>query len=160
MFETSFDNYIETRSIGFGILQYQNTAKVKTRGVEVTSNYILDEKRNLQMSYAYQEPWDQVRHQELRRRPKVSGSIRLFQNEKYSTWMIEGSGVGERHDFFSTFKYTFPGYFLVNAAVTYKLKEDQSLALRASNLLDFRPEISIDYYGDGRNIWLSWEKTF
>lgn len=160
VFETSFDNYIETRSIGAGILQYQNTAKVKTRGIEVTSSSVLNEKQNIQMSYAYQEPWDQVRHQELRRRPKVSGSLRFFQQEKYSTWMLEGSGVGERHDFFSTFQYTFPGYFLLNAAVTYRLKDNESVALRASNLLDFRPEISIDYYGDGRNVWLSWERTF
>lgn len=160
LFETSFDNYIETRSIGAGVLQYQNTAKVKTRGVEVTSSYVLNPKQNIQMSYAYQEPWDQVRHQELRRRPKVSGSLRFFQNEKYSTWMLEGAGVGERRDFFGNFKYEFPGYFLMNAATSYKFKDSMLLSLRVSNLLDFRPEISIDYYGEGRNVWLSWEMGF
>ncbi len=163
VFETSFDNYIETQSLGAGILQYQNTAKVKTRGIEITSNYLFNPKQSLQAAYAYQEPWDQVRHEQLRRRPKVSGSLRFFQNEQKSTWMLEGSGVGQRHDFFrgsQTFRYEFPGYFLINAAVTYQLQKTMTLALRASNLLDFRPEISIDYYGEGRNLWLTWDMVF
>ncbi len=160
LFETSFDNYIEARSIGGGILQYQNTAKVKTRGVEVSSSYILNLKQSVQASYAYQEPWDQVRHEQLRRRPKVSGSLRFFQNEEHTTWMLEGSGAGQRNDFFATSRYEFPGYFLVNAAVTYKYRENTTIALRGSNLLDFRPEISIDYYGEGRHAWLSLEIKF
>ncbi len=160
LFETSFDNYIEARSIGGGILQYQNTAQVKTRGVEVSSSYVLNLKQNIQASYAYQEPWDQVRHEQLRRRPKVSGSLRFFQNEEYTTWMLEGTGVGERNDFFGNFRYEFPGYFLINAAVTYKYRENTTIALRGSNLLDFRPEISIDYYGEGRHAWLSLEIKF
>lgn len=163
LFETSFDNYIETTSLGFGVLQYQNTAKVKTRGIEISSSYVLNPKQNLQASYAYQEPWDQVRHEQLRRRPKVSGSLRFFQNEERSSWMLEGAGVGARNDFFrgaQTFRYEFPGYFLVNAAVTYKMNDRMNLALRGNNLFDFRPEISIDYYGEGQNFWLSWDMTF
>ena len=160
LFETSFDNYIEARSIGAGVLQYQNTAKVKTRGVELASSYVFNPKQSMQMSYAYQEPWDQVRHEQLRRRPRVSGSLRFFQNEKYSTWMLEGAGVGERNDFFSSFRYKFPGYFLLNASVSYKLRDNMTLALRGNNLLDFRPEISIDYYGEGRTAFLSWEMVW
>ncbi len=161
IFETSFDNYIETRSLA-GVLRYQNTAKVKTRGVELTSSYVLNPKQNMQMSYAYQEPWDQVRHEQLRRRPKVSGSLRFFQTEEYSTWMLEGTGVGERRDFsgMAPARHTFPGYFLVNASVSYKVKDNMTLALRGNNLLDFRPEISIDYYGEGRTAFLSWEMVW
>lgn len=160
LFETSFDNYIEARSLGFGVLQYQNTAKVKTRGIELVTSYVFNPKQSLQMSYAYQEPWDQVRHEKLRRRPNVSGSLRFFQNEKYSTWMLEGAGVGERNDFFGNFRYTFPGYFLLNASISYKLKDNMAIALRGNNLLDFRPEISIDYYGEGRTAFLSWEMVW
>jgi iron complex outermembrane recepter protein len=160
VFETSFDNYIETRSLGAGVLQYQNTAKVKTRGLEFNSSFFMNAKQSLQATYAYQEPWDQVRHQELRRRPKVSGSLRFFQNEENTTWMLEGTGSGERHDFFGNYQYKFPGYFLLNAAATYRMDTHSSFALRVSNLLDYRPEISIDYYGEGRNFWLSYELTF
>lgn len=157
LFETSFDNYIETQRVGF-ILEYANTKKVKTRGVELAASYLLTEKDTLQMSYAYQEPWDQVRHEQLRRRPKVSGTLRLFHAEEKWTTMLEGTGAGERNDFFgATRKYEFEGYFLVNTSASYRLRDDLSLSLRISNLLDYRPELSIDFYGEGRNAWLTAE---
>lgn len=160
LFETSFDDYIEARSLGFGILQYQNTAKVKTRGVETTASYILDAANSIQASYAYQEPRDQVRHEFLRRRPRVSGSLRYFHNQEKWTAMLEGTGVGNRYDFFGANRYVFPGYFLVNTNFRYRLDEVNALALRVNNWLDFRPEISIDYYGEGRSALLTWEHTF
>jgi iron complex outermembrane receptor protein len=160
LFETSFGNYIEARNIGMGILQYQNTAKVKTRGVELASSYLLNSNHHLQLSYAYQEPWDQVRHTLLRRRPRVSGTIRLFHTEEKMTAMIEGTGVGQRNDFFASSQATFPGYFLLNASASYKFSKDFNLSLRVSNILNFRPELSIDFYGESRNAWLTAEYTW
>ncbi len=160
LFETSFQDFIETRSMGFGILQYQNTAKVKTRGIETTASYLFDYRNTLQMSYAYQEPRDQVRHETLRRRPFVSGTVRYFFSDKKWGAMIEGTGVGTRYDFFRDARYVFPGYFLVNSSLRYRMDDQRSLALRVNNWLDFRPEISIDFYGEGRSALLTYEHTF
>ncbi len=160
LFETSFDNYIETQRVGF-ILEYANTARVKTRGVELATSYLLTDKDTLQLSYAYQEPWDQVRHEQLRRRPKVSGTIRVFHTEEKYTTMLEGTGAGQRNDFFgASRRYEFEGYFLLNTSASYRLRDDLSLSLRISNLLDYRPELSIDFYGEGRNAWLTADYTW
>lgn len=160
LFETSFSNYIETKSLGMGVLQYQNTAKVKTRGLETTATYLIDSVNSLQLSYAYQEPRDQVRHEVLRRRPRVSGTIRYFHSYEDISLMLEGTGVGSRYDFFGNNRYVFPGYFLVNTSARYKLDPNNQLSLRVSNWLDTRPEISIDYYAEGRSALLTYEHLF
>lgn len=160
LFETSFNNYIETRSLGFGVLQYQNTSRVKTKGVETAGSYAINNSHTLQLSYAYQEPWDQVRHETLRRRPNVSGTLRwLYIDDKWGG-TLEGTGTGERKDFFINSRYTFPGYFLINSSLRYKVDDFNTLSLRISNWFDVRPEISIDFYGEGRNMLASWERTF
>jgi len=160
LFETSFNDFIETRPAGGGVLEYQNTARVKTRGVEATASFRLDESSSLQTSYAYQEPRDQVRHETLRRRPFVSGSARYLHAVTDWSWMLEGTGVGTRYDFFGASRATFPGYFLINSNVRYRLDAKTNLSLRVNNWLDFRPEISIDFYGEGRSALLTVERVF
>lgn len=159
-FETSFDDYIEARSIGFGVLEYQNTAKVKTRGIETAASYKVNAEDVLQLTYAYQEPRDQERHEILRRRPRVSGSVRYFHTDEKWNWMLEGKGVGNRYDFFGNNRYVYPGYFLISSNVRYNLDELTNVSLRLNNWLDFRPEISIDYYGEGRSALLTLERVF
>jgi len=160
LFETSFNNYIETRSLGMGVLQFQNTSRVKTRGVETAGSFAVDGNNTLQMSYAYQEPWDQVRHEKLRRRPNVSGTLRWLYSADRWGGTLEGTGTGERNDFFANSRYTFPGYFLVNSSLRYKADELNTFSLRVSNWFDVRPEISIDFYSEGRNMLVSWERNF
>lgn len=160
LFETSFSNFIETKSIGMGVLQYQNTAKVKTRGVESTASYAMTPQQTVQLSYAYQEPWDQVRHERLRRRPLVSGSVRVLHTGEQWGGMIEAAGVGTRYDFFGPNRYVFPGYALLNTSLRYKQDDTNTFSLRVSNWLNTRPEISIDYYAEGRTALLTWEHVF
>lgn len=160
LFETSFSNYIETKSLGGGLLQYQNTARVKTKGAETAGSYAIDNNHTLQMSYAYQEPWDQVRHEKLRRRPNVSGTLRWLYSSDQWGGSLEGTGTGERNDFFGASRYTYPGYFLVNSSLRYKMDVLNTFSLRVSNWFDVRPEISIDFYSEGRNMLVSWERNF
>jgi iron complex outermembrane receptor protein len=159
-FETVFDNYIETRSVGAGILQYQNTAKVRVLGIESTASYQIRQGFLVQAAYAYQEPWDVVRAESLRRRPLVSGTLRCLLTENSWSTVIEGTGVGERRDFFASQRYRFPGYFLLNMSLHWRPdlgQKNQRVSLRISNVMDTRPELSIDYFGEGRVALASWE---
>ena len=160
IFETTFDEYIEARSVGMGVLQYQNTARVRTQGVETSGSYALDSSNTLQISYAYQDPQDLVRDERLRRRPLDSGSIRLLHNQDKWGGSIEGTGVGTRRDFFGASRYKFAGYFLINSSLRYKADELNTYSFRVSNLFDIRPQVSIDFYSEGRQMLVSWERIF
>lgn len=160
LFETTFDDFIETRSLGMGVLQYQNTARVRTRGVELAATRALDSKNSLQMSYAYQDPQDLVRDERLRRRPLDSGSVRWLMSDDQWGTVVEASGNGVRRDFFGTSRYKFPGYMLLNSTVRYKSDSQNTFSFRVNNWFDTRPEISIDFYGEGRQMLLTWEHVF
>jgi iron complex outermembrane receptor protein len=160
LFETTFDEYIEARSVGMGVLQYQNTARVRTQGIETSGTYALDESNTLQISYAYQDPEDLVRDERLRRRPLDSGSLRLLHNREKWGGSIEGTGIGTRRDFFGTSRYKFAGYFLINSSLRYSADKLTSYSLRISNWFDVRPQVSIDFYGEGRQMLVSWERIF
>lgn len=160
IFETLFNDYIETKSLGAGVLQYQNTAKVRTRGIETAGSYSINSNHTLQMSYAYQDPYDVVRNETLRRRPRVTGTLRWIASADQWGATLEGTGTGTRYDFFGTSRYQFPGYFLINSSLRYKLDPQNSLSLRISNWLDTRSETSIDFYSEGRNMLFSWDHSF
>lgn len=160
LFETNFDEYIEARSVGFGVLQYQNTARVRTQGFETSGSYALDNTNTLQISYAYQDPQDLVRDERLRRRPLDSGTIRWLHTQDSWGATLEGTGVGTRRDFFGTSRYKFAGYFLINSSLRYTPDAFNTYSLRISNWLDTRPQVSIDFYAEGRQMLLSWERLF
>ena len=160
VFETLFNDYIETKSVGMGVLQYQNTSKVRTRGIETAGSFSFNSNHTVQMSYAYQDPYDVVRDETLRRRPRVTGTLRWIASVDQWGATLEGTGTGTRYDFFGTSRYQFPGYFLINSSLRYKLDPMNSFSLRVSNWLDTRSETSIDFYSEGRNMLFSWEHTF
>jgi len=160
VFETLFYDYIETKSVGMGVLQYQNTAKVRTRGIETAGTYSFNLNHTVQMSYAYQDPYDVVRNETLRRRPRVTGTLRWIATADQWGATLEGTGTGTRYDFFAASRYQFPGYFLINSSLRYKLDLQNTFSLRISNWLDTRSETSIDFYSEGRNMLFSWDHTF
>ncbi|MFN8846969.1 MAG: TonB-dependent receptor domain-containing protein, partial [Bdellovibrionales bacterium] len=140
--------------------QYQNTARVRTQGIETSGSYALDGSNTLQISYAYQDPQDLVRDERLRRRPLDSGSLRWLHNHEKWGGSLEGTGIGTRRDFFGTARYKFAGYFLINSSLRYSPDELNSYSLRISNWFDVRPQVSIDFYGEGRQMLVAWERVF
>lgn len=148
IFDTHFNNLIVLGGRSPNLV-YQNIAKSQTRGLEFSTS-VNHLEHTLQLSYGYQEPWDIKNAKRLFRRPIASGSARYFyRSEKKWSFMTEGTGTGQRYDEVFGSRQKLSGYFLVNNSFGYSWTDAVYSSLRINNILNFRPQLSTEYYGEG-----------
>lgn len=154
VFETSFNNQIALVTSTF---KYENIARSQTRGFELVGSQVLDSSNTVQMTYGYQEPWDVVAARRLYKRPLVTGGARWIHSQETWSAVLEGNGTGERIDSAGAAVNRLEGYFHINTAFTKKLSSDLNTSLRVANLLNQKPELGSDFYGEGLSALLSLE---
>ncbi|NTF09820.1 TonB-dependent siderophore receptor [Agrobacterium rubi] len=148
--------------------------KVRHRGIELEAKAELTNNINLIAAYSYidskiEEPGGANDGNRLMRVPKHVASI-------WTTYTLEGEGargdmtfgVGARYSdsYFTNIQNTIASESAVvfDAAFTYKIKENTTLQLNASNLFDEKHVASQDsggvYYNPGRAIYATLRQTW
>ncbi|XUY29237.1 TonB-dependent siderophore receptor [Agrobacterium sp. rho-8.1] len=148
--------------------------KVRHRGIELEAKAELTDSINLIAAYSYidskiEEPDGVNDGNRLMRVPKHVASI-------WTTYTLEGEGargdttfgVGARYSdsYFTNIQNTIASESAVvfDAAITYKIKENTTLQLNASNVFDEKHVASQDsggiYYNPGRAIYATLRQTW
>lgn len=149
-YENDFRDLIVTAPSG---RTYANVGRAMSYGAEAFVAARVTDTFDLRLDYTNTVTKDEIRHQELLRRPRHKGSVTagwtpLPDLVLSATVVVLGSFVDGNRDF-SVPRLKNPGFTLVNLAASYKLDARYTVFARVDNLFDRRYENPTGFLGPG-----------
>lgn len=132
-----------------------NTSRARIKGAELSYHGVVAG-LDVDAAATFQEPRDEINHQQLARRARKFG--RLSVAKVIDAWRFGGEIVasGARYDGApNKAANQMGGYGLVNFTATYRLKRDWSLSARWGNVFDKRYELAQGYNTPGSNVFFT-----
>jgi len=152
-----FDNQIHdliVSSLATGWVPY-NISRARIKGEELSYRGVVAGLA-VGATVTFQEPRDEINHQQLTRRARKFG--RLSVAKAIGAWRLGGEIVasGARYDGIpNTAANQMGGYGLVNLTATYRLRRDWSLSARWGNVFDKRYVLAQGYNTPGSNVFFT-----
>jgi len=156
-FHTRFSNLIDwvMTNPDFFTGEYYNTARARSRGVELTAEVTPITNLHLRAAYTRTHTEDAATGKPLPRRPRnkaTFGADYRFHKNKANVG-AELNYVGHREDVQYPGQIDVGSYALLNLVAGYDLNDKVRLFMRIDNLLDKRHEPSVGYGGPSRGIF-------
>lgn len=162
-FNSYYDDLIIYKAAGApGSGNYQNIAKSKTEGVEISSQIgLIENWLKLSLAAGYQEPRDLTKNAWLLRRSLRSASARLTFNANDNTVLgLEGVHVGSKMDSYAGVNHELEAYTLMNISFQQKLTNWNSIYARVDNVFGTEYQNAFGYLNKGYVAKLGTEFSF
>lgn len=130
----------------------QNLDNARLEGLELAYEVGLGA-YNLRAGADFLNAKDEDTRNELQRRARIAGFVRVDKSAGAWNWGVEWNGLGRRYEDTAN-KVRLPGYGIVNAYAHYALARDWRLEVRANNILDKSYEVSRGYATAGANVFV------
>ncbi|WP_232627713.1 TonB-dependent receptor plug domain-containing protein [Methylobacterium sp. Leaf118] len=156
-FQNDYRNLIQTEFLPGFQYRYENVGRANSYGAESFVAVQISDTLSGRIDYTNTVTKDEIRDQELLRRPRHKGSATALWTPLpgltvSGTLVVLGSFVDGNRDF-SVPRFRAPGFTLVNLAVTYDVSETVRVFGRIDNLFDRRYENPTGFLGPGLAIY-------